>query len=176
MKPLDQESAQESLLWVDSSRCIGCFSCEVACKMEHDLPPGPRPIRVIQVGPLESGEELLMTFQPVTCNHCASPLCAAACPTGAMSKNTDNVVRSDPPTVHRLSDLRHSLSLRDSHLNPAMGKITKCDECVDRVRVGLAPACVAACPTQAIAFATPAILGQKSREHVALLHRRARAM
>lgn len=176
MMPLDQESAQESLFWVDSSRCIGCFSCEVACKMEHDLPPGPRPIRVIQVGPLQSGEELSMTFQPVTCNHCASPRCAAACPTTAMSKNTDNVVRSDLDLCIGCLTCAIACPFGIPQLNPGMGKIAKCDGCMDRVTRGLEPACVAACPTQAIAFATPAMKGYKTREQAALLLRRARAL
>ena len=83
-------------LWLaDASRCIGCFGCEAACKMEHGLPGGPRTVRVIQIGPRGEGDDLAMSFQPTSCCHCDRPACVLACPTGAMQKRADGIVFSD---------------------------------------------------------------------------------
>jgi len=91
-----KDENRKNVLLVDSSRCIGCFSCEVACKLEHDLPAGPRMFKVIQIGPVENGDDLLMNFMAVTCLHCDRPACVLACPTGAMQKRADGIVFSDP--------------------------------------------------------------------------------
>lgn len=143
--------------------------------MEHDLPPGPRPIRVIQIGPLECAGELVMYFQPVTCNHCSMPACVAVCPTGAMRKHEDNVVRSDPELCIGCQTCAVACPFGVPQLNPATGKIAKCDGCFERVKKGLTPACVAACPTRALSFATPEIIGLERKEKMALLFRRVRA-
>jgi ferredoxin len=83
-------------LMIDASRCIGCHSCAVACKMEHELPAGPRTVKVIQIGPLEANGAPLMRYETVTCFHCDRPACVSACPTGAMQKRPDGLVFSEP--------------------------------------------------------------------------------
>ena len=168
MKPNDQNEPREDCLWVDSSRCIGCFSCEVACQMEHDLPPGPRPIRVMQIGPLEHRDGLLMTFQPAACQHCTQPACAAACPRGAMQKRADDIVISDPEICIGCQTCAFACPYGTPQLNPGLGKIAKCDGCADRVDQGLSPACVLACPTEALSFGTPINITYKAREQAAL--------
>ena len=44
---------KEYALIVDTEDCVGCSACEVACKQEHNLPVGPRWIRVYSDGPRE---------------------------------------------------------------------------------------------------------------------------
>lgn len=172
MKPIDQSVTQENCLWVDSSRCIGCFSCEVACQMEHDLPPGPRPIRVMQIGPLEHRDGLVMNYQPATCHHCTHPACIAACPRGAMQKRGDDIVISDPELCVGCQTCALACPFGIPQLNPGLGKIAKCDGCVDRVGQGLSPACVLACPTGALSFITPVMMSYRAREQAALALRK----
>lgn len=175
MREMDQEARRESSLWVDASRCIGCYTCAVACKMEHHLPAGPRPITVIQVGPLQHEQQLVMLFQPVACLHCVSPSCVPACPTGAMQKRDDEIVFSDPELCIGCQTCAIACPFGIPQLNPGTGKITKCDGCLQRGEKGLSPACVLACPTGALSFATSTTRTQKVRERAALLMRQLRS-
>ena len=90
-----EKQLRQNTLLVDTTRCIGCHSCEVACKLEHNLPEGPRTIQIMQIGPVETGDGLWTNFRTVTCFHCDRPACAIACPTGAMQKRPDGLVHSD---------------------------------------------------------------------------------
>jgi Fe-S-cluster-containing dehydrogenase component len=167
MNQSDSSQKPGNYLWVDTSRCIGCFSCETACKMEHELPAGPRPIRVMQIGPLEHGNELSMTYQPAVCLHCTSPACAGACPTGAMQKRSDGLVFADPELCIGCQSCAIACPFGIPQLNPGTGKIAKCDGCMDRGDQGLSPACVLACPTETLSFLTPVTKAQKTREQFA---------
>lgn len=146
---------KRNVLLVEASRCIGCFGCEAACKMEHDLPGEPRPIRVIQVGPVGEGEELVMSFQPSVCCHCDRPACVLACPAEAMQKREDGIVFSDPELCIGCQTCAVACPFGVPQLNPATGKIAKCDGCRDRVDQGLWPACVVKCPTETLIFGSP---------------------
>lgn len=160
----DPNTRGEQVLWADPSRCIGCFSCEVACKMEHELPAGPRPLMVIQIGPLEHKGGLTMHFQPATCLHCAAPACVLACPTGAMQKRADGLVFSDGDLCIGCQHCAIACPFGVPQLNPGNGKITKCDGCYERVDQGLSPACVLVCPNEALSFMTPTDKTQRTRE------------
>ena len=70
---------------VDIDLCVGCFACEVACKQEHNLPQGPKLMKVVQAGPKEIGGKLVMDFVPMHCRHCENPPCIEACPVAALS-------------------------------------------------------------------------------------------
>ena len=79
--------------YVDVQRCIGCRTCQVACKDRHNLQAaGPRTRRV---GSFECGmyPEVGMFHLTVSCNHCDDPACVAGCPTGAMFKSDDGTVQ-----------------------------------------------------------------------------------
>ena len=62
---------------IDLERCIGCKSCEAACKQEHGLGPGEYRNKVVWLGDA-SGAAL--DFLTVTCQHCERPACLRACP------------------------------------------------------------------------------------------------
>jgi phenylacetyl-CoA:acceptor oxidoreductase 27-kDa subunit len=79
---------------IDLKRCIGCFSCMIACKQEHFLPPGIFWNRILTV---ERGDyrSLVRKTVPVQCNHCEDAPCASVCPTGATKKREDGIVVVD---------------------------------------------------------------------------------
>lgn len=80
---------KKSHLVVDVKRCTGCYSCEVACKQENDLPVGEQIIDVISIGPITVGEKPRLFNIPTfttKCNLCSrritqglEPACVAAC-------------------------------------------------------------------------------------------------
>ena len=155
-------------LMIDSSRCIGCHSCGVACKMEHELPAGPHPVKVIQIGPLNSNGTLVMRYETVTCFHCDQPACVSACPTGAMQKRPDGLVFSEPSLCIGCQTCAVACPFGIPELNPATGKIAKCDGCRDRVDQGLWPACALKCPTGCLSYGSPLRVVQDLRTREAL--------
>ena len=79
---------------IDLTRCASCYACQLACKIEHFLPPGIFWGRVI-VG--ETGEypAVRKVSLPVLCNHCKEAACVDVCPTGATKKREDGIVKID---------------------------------------------------------------------------------
>ncbi len=160
---------KKNALMADSSICIGCQSCEVACKLEHDMPRGPRPVKVMQVGPVEEGDgRLQMSFQAVTCYHCDRPKCVQACPTGAMQKRDDGIVFSDPELCIGCQTCAVACPYGIPELNPANGRIAKCDGCKDRVDAGIWPSCALVCPAGALTFGSPLQVVRDMQTRVAL--------
>ena len=88
--------------------------------------------------------------------HCDDPGCLEACPApGAIVQYANGIVDVNPDAVHRLRLLRDRLPVRRAEASHAKtGKMAKCTLCVDRVSVGLEPACVKACPTGCLHFGT----------------------
>ncbi|MFC1932381.1 4Fe-4S dicluster domain-containing protein [Chloroflexota bacterium] len=79
---------------IDLQRCIGCYSCQIACKQEYFLPPWIFWARVIIS---ETGKFPAVTKEiyPVLCNHCKEAPCVDVCPTGASTKREDGIVLVD---------------------------------------------------------------------------------
>ncbi len=136
----------------DPSRCIGCFGCEVHCKLEHDVPVGPRQCRIIQVGPKVIGGKLKTSFIWTACNHCDPAPCVEACPTGAMQKRTDGIVFVDEKACIGCKSCIAACPFGAPQFNPVTKKVIKCDYCKDRVDRGLMPACATKCSTKALYF------------------------
>ncbi|MFC2013973.1 4Fe-4S dicluster domain-containing protein [Chloroflexota bacterium] len=79
---------------IDLKRCVCCDSCTMACKVLHYNPTKVFWARVLEK---EVGKypNVRKEFLPVLCNHCESPPCVDACPTGASSKREDGIVLID---------------------------------------------------------------------------------
>lgn len=80
---------------IDLKRCIGCYACQLACKVEHGTPPGVLFARVLK---REEGHypTVRQLFLPVLCNHCEEAPCVEVCPTGASFKwEEDGIVDID---------------------------------------------------------------------------------
>src|SRR5437763_14391589 len=72
-------------LMIDLARCIGCGSCEAACKLEHHLGPGQFRTRILTLTRPDDPERL--EFVKAVCQQCERPACMRACGAGAISKS-----------------------------------------------------------------------------------------
>jgi Fe-S-cluster-containing dehydrogenase component len=79
---------------IDLHRCIGCYSCVIACRQEHFVPRGIYFNRVLisEKGQFPTIQKLIM---PVQCNHCKEAACVKVCPTGATFQREDGLVLVD---------------------------------------------------------------------------------
>jgi Fe-S-cluster-containing dehydrogenase component len=166
-EPTTARTRKHALL-VDASLCIGCGTCSAACKQEHDFPAGPRTVKIIRLGPVEEEGKCVMACRAVTCYHCDRPACVLACPTGAMQKRADGIVFSSRDLCIGCRTCAVACPFGIPELNPAEGKIAKCDGCMDRVDAGLWPACALVCPTGALSFGSPGRVVQDRRTREAL--------
>lgn len=140
-------------LFQDTKKCIGCRTCEIQCKTSKDLPFGPRPCQVIQVGPRLIGEVPKTAFIFMPCFHCENPWCVSACPTGAMQRRSrDGVVFIDQELCVGCKTCISSCPWGAPQWNGDTGKVVKCDYCKDRIDLGLEPACVSVCTTNCLKF------------------------
>lgn len=136
-------------------RCVGCSACMAACMDQNDMlfdrTEGAVPHR--RVYRLEDGAypEARIRYASVACFHCDSPSCVAGCPTGALYKDGSGAVVYD----QSLCIGCHSCALACPYGIPRYdgdNKVIKCTQCHTRTELGLEPACVRVCQTQALTF------------------------
>jgi formate dehydrogenase iron-sulfur subunit len=154
---------------IDLARCIGCRSCQVACKQWNELPAEitqqtgtyENPPRLssktwtrVQVREVEQNGKLVWSFAKRQCMHCQEPACAAACIVGALHKTPEGpVVYDDYKCIGcRYCTLACPFGVPTFEWDTPVPYIRKCTMCVDRLAEGKKPACVKACPTNAIMF------------------------
>ncbi|MHC4637891.1 MAG: 4Fe-4S dicluster domain-containing protein [Planctomycetota bacterium] len=140
---------------VDIKKCLACKSCEIACALVHSkskvleeaVTESPAPQRrVVVEGAGEFGV-------PMQCRHCEQAPCITVCPTAAIHRHEVN----SPVLIDRENCIGCGYCLivcpfgviditRDGRA------VAKCDLCIERTKVGQAPACVESCPTGALEF------------------------
>ncbi len=132
-----------------SDSCIGCHACTVACKSEHDVPLG---VNRTWVKYIETGEfpNTGRSFSVMRCNHCDDAPCITICPTSALFRADNGVVDFDDARCIGCKSCMNACPYDAIYINPATNTAHKCNFCNHRVEVGLEPACVVVCPTQAI--------------------------
>ena len=122
----------------DQKRCIGCLSCEVHCKSNKGLPPGPRLGQIIPVGPKMVAQVPRMGFIFMPCFHCTEPWCVPVCPTGAMRKRPqDGIVYVEQSLCVGCKSCITACPWGAPQWHPQLGKAVKCDYCMDRIDQGL---------------------------------------
>ena len=156
-------------LFQDVRRCIGCHTCEVQCKSNKELPQGPKPCQIVQVGPKMIDGLPRSSFVFMSCFHCENPWCIAACPTGAMQqRHNDGIVFIDKHICVGCKACISACPWGAPQWNQETGKIEKCDFCMDRLDQGLKPACVTTCTTGCLKFGKVKELTQIKRDRHAI--------
>lgn len=135
-----------------ADNCIGCHACEAACSEKND---NPGHIAFRSVGYVEGGcyPDYKRLNISMACNHCDDPVCLKGCPTNAYTKHTEyGAVLQDPETCFGCGYCTWVCPYNAPQLDPLQGQVSKCNMCVDRLEVGLKPACVSACLGNALDF------------------------
>lgn len=135
-----------------ADNCIGCHACEAACSEKNDLPAH---ISFRSVGYVEGGTypDFRRVNISMACNHCEDPVCLKGCPTRAYTKFAEyGAVLQDPDICFGCGYCTWVCPYNAPQLDPIRGEVSKCNMCVDRLEVGLKPACVSACLAGALDF------------------------
>jgi formate dehydrogenase iron-sulfur subunit len=155
---------------IDTSTCIGCKACEVACQEWNDLPPEP----TVQAGTYQTLPATTANFWNLIrfnehdadgafhwlmrkdqCMHCAEPGCLIACPApGAIVQYANGIVDFNQDQCIGCGLCMSGCPFDIPKFARATRRVYKCTLCIDRTSVGLQPACVKACPTSCLEFGT----------------------
>jgi len=137
---------------VDLDRCSGCKACVTAC---HSLNGLDEQETWRDVGLLIGGTEQLPVIQHVTaaCHHCVEPACMIACPVNAYEKDPlTGIVKHLDDQCFGCQYCTLACPYNVPKYHAQKGIVRKCDMCSSRLKAGEAPACVQACPHEAISI------------------------
>jgi formate dehydrogenase beta subunit/formate dehydrogenase gamma subunit len=156
---------------IDTTTCIGCKACEVACVEWNDLKvepeTGTRMLQSFQTMPemtpsfwnlirfdeVSEGPGLAMHMRKDMCMHCAEPGCLIACPAeGAIVQYVNGIVDFNHEACVGCGYCMTGCPFNVPKFDTASERVFKCTMCSDRVSNGLGPACVKACPTGCLEF------------------------
>jgi len=177
--------------FTDTTVCIGCKACEVACKEWNQLPAANGGVRTLsgdsydntrhldgihwrhvkfieQFSADRQGRWLMMSDN---CKHCVHAGCLEVCPTGAIIRTEFDTVDIQSDACNGCRDCIGACPFGVIGINPVSGTAQKCTLCYDRLKGGLEPACSKACPTRSINFGTIADLKQMAQARLGTLHR-----
>lgn len=150
---LDREQKKYAMVH-DETKCIGCNACADACRETNRVPDGVSRLKITRIGP--SGEYPDQTYRFVreSCQHCEDAPCVRVCPTGAafIDKAT-GIVTVDSWKCVGCQYCIAACPYQVRFINPETNAADKCDFCREtQLKQGKQPACVEACPTQALVF------------------------
>jgi len=134
---------------IDQTLCIGCHACSTACKSENLVPLSVNRtyVKYVDVGIFPDARR---NIQVTRCNQCKEPPCTFACPTAAMYQREDGIVDFDKSICIGCKACIAACPYDAIFINPEDHSAEKCNFCAHRLDVGLEPACVVVCPTEAI--------------------------
>jgi formate dehydrogenase beta subunit len=158
---------------IDTTTCIGCKACEVACVEWNDLPFGETTFdntyqtmpdtrwnywNLIKFNEHKRADGTLMwLMRKDQCMHCADPGCLRACPAdGAIVQYQNGIVDFQQENCIGCQLCLSGCPFDIPRFNPTTKKVYKCSLCSDRVGQGLEPACIKSCPTGCLHFGTKA--------------------
>jgi formate dehydrogenase iron-sulfur subunit len=159
---------------IDTTRCTGCERCVSACAEVNRLAP-KLPARKLNRDGLSSRRASAVValprggFAKKQCLHCVDPGCVSACPVGAMQKTPEGPViyARDKCMGCRYCMLACPAGIPRYEWEKTLPYVVKCDLCYPRVRQGLEPACVSACPHGALEFAERGVLLGRAHQRLA---------
>jgi formate dehydrogenase iron-sulfur subunit len=181
--------------FTDTTLCIGCKACEVACKEWNALPADGFRLsghsydntvglsattwrhvsfverisqdgtRATEMKPYQSNWLMMSDV----CKHCAHAACLEACPTGALFRTEFDTVVVQQDICNGCGYCVPACPFGVIELDMNDGKAHKCTLCYDRLKGGLEPACAKACPTDSIQFGELRVLQERARRRVSRL-------
>jgi formate dehydrogenase iron-sulfur subunit len=159
--------------FTDTTVCIGCKACQVACKEWNQLPAidggantlsgnsydntrrldgeNWRHVKFIEQFSDDRKQARWLMMSDV-CKHCVNAACLEVCPTGAIIRTEFDTVVIQSDVCNGCRDCIAACPFGVIDINPASGTAQKCTLCYDRMQAGLEPACAKACPTDSINF------------------------
>ncbi len=182
--------------FTDTTVCIGCKACEVACKEWNNLPADHigltgqsfdntgelsantwRHVAFVEKkgcgGVRDNGEAAYQSgwlMLSDVCKHCHNAPCLEACPTGAIFRTEFDTVVVQQDICNGCGYCVPACPFGVVAVSENDGKAHKCTLCYDRLKGGLEPACSKACPTDSIQFGELADLHARAAERVEQLH------
>ncbi|MEW6039442.1 MAG: formate dehydrogenase subunit beta [Pseudomonadota bacterium] len=183
-----QRQTMEVAKLIDVTKCIGCKACQAACQEWNDL----REEVGVNEGSYQNPHDLtanswtLMRFAETEengtiewlirkdgCMHCADPGCLKACPApGAIIQYSNGIVDFHEENCIGCGYCIAGCPFDIPRLSNKDSKVYKCTLCSDRVSVGLEPACIKACPTQALVFGSKEDMIEHANDRIADLKER----
>ena len=156
----------------DATRCIDCRACMVACSVENNIAMDKTRIWVAGIGLKGEYPRLERASMVYHCMHCAAPDCLSACPVGAYNKRDDGLVLYNAKKCIGCRYCMNACPFGVPHFDFDKGLIEgafidKCTMCPQRIDIGLEPACVATCPTDALVFGERADLVKEAHARIA---------
>ena len=154
----NNENLLQMGFYIDQTRCTGCFSCVIACKDWNDVQAEKVSWR--RVVAIEKGNfpDVFMCFLSVSCFHCEKPICAAACPVEAITKNRAlGIVQVDQEVCLGGHECEFACQKACPYDMPQFelnenSKMQMCTLCIERLAENKNPICVNACPMRALDF------------------------
>jgi formate dehydrogenase iron-sulfur subunit len=157
--------------FTDTSVCIGCKACEVACKEWNGVPEEPlsltgesydnsgalganrwRHVAFIEQERLVPDDDMRWLMSSDVCKHCTEAACLDACPTGAIFRSEFGTVVIQEDVCNGCGYCVVACPFGVIDRRERDGRAFKCTMCYDRLKDGLEPACAKACPTDSIQF------------------------
>ena len=153
--------------FTDTSVCIGCKACEVACKEWNAVPEDGlmltgmsydntqalsastwRHVAFIEKPPAEGGHDVRWLMSSDVCKHCTEAACLDVCPTGALMRTEFGTVVVQDDVCNGCGYCVSACPFGVIARRESDGGAHKCTLCYDRIGDGLTPACAKACPTE----------------------------
>lgn len=175
---------------VDLTRCTACRGCQVACKQWKKLPAektvnwgsyqnpkdlSSKTLRLVRFSEVETDGMLRWLFFPEQCRHCVDPSCAAT-PNNASAiihdAATGAVVYTELTAKEDGEAIRSSCPYDIPRVDPETKAVVKCDMCIDRVKAGMLPSCVLACPTGTMNFGDRDDMLKLAEERLAVVRKK----
>jgi formate dehydrogenase iron-sulfur subunit len=172
--------------FTDTSVCIGCKACEVACKEWNAVPEDGLKLTgmsfdnseglsadtwrhvafIEQTKPVEQGAGVRWLMASDVCKHCTHAACLDVCPTGALFRTEFGTVVVQSDVCNGCGYCVPACPYGVIDQREGDGRAWKCTMCYDRLGDGLQPACAKACPTESIQFGPLDELRDRAAERV----------
>jgi formate dehydrogenase iron-sulfur subunit len=173
---------------IDISSCIGCKACQAACMEWNDLRDDVGVNEGFYTSPADLSDQTwtLMRFREEViegklnwlitkegCLHCADPGCLRACPApGAIVQYSNGIVDFHEENCIGCGYCISGCPFNIPRMRKQDSRVYKCSLCSDRVAVGLEPACIKTCPTQALSFGSKLEMVELANHRLEDLHER----